>query len=274
MYPIILILGKAIPMYSLCIAAGVGIAGFVAVVFLQKPYASDHDRFDLVVAISFAMIGVVLGGKIVYFLINAPSIVTNWERICEAPGGIQNLISGGFVFYGGLLGAVFMIWLCSKWFSGGFVPMLLNLIPVVPIVHAFGRIGCFMAGCCYGIEYHGPGHVVFTHALGGAPNGVELFPVQLVEAVGNLLIAAVLLWYHGKNPHTVSILGYYLISYAVLRFVLEFFRGDGERGILWGLATSQWISLILIPIGLVVIGRQKKKEIKYEKIEGGQKHVL
>ena len=183
-------------MYGICIMMGAVLAGVLATCWLQPAYAASHDRFDLVAAMGFCLAGVILGGKLFYLVLNFPSILTNWEQIRVGEDGIRRLISYGFVFYGGLAGAVLMLWLYARFLGGYFPAMVLNLMPVVPVVHAFGRIGCFMAGCCYGIPYEGPGHVMFHRALGGAPNGVPLFPVQLLECGLNLLLAAFLFVYH------------------------------------------------------------------------------
>lgn len=91
-----------------------------------------------------------------------------------------------------------------------------------------------------------------------APNGIPLFPVQLVEAGLNFLLFFFLLWFAGKPRPQGRILGAYVIAYAVIRFVLEFLRYDYERGILWVFSTSQWISLILLPIGIWLLARRAK----------------
>ena len=250
MCPVITILGKAIPMYGVCIVLGAVIAGGIAVLFLQKPYRACHEGYDVAAAATFAMVGVFVGGKALYLLVELPFIVKNWHEILQLPGGAWNLLFGGYVFYGGLLGALFMLWLYSRIAGVRFRPLLLNLTPVIPIAHGFGRLGCFMAGCCYGNEYHGPGAVVFAHPAGSAPAGVELFPVQLLEMALNFCLAAGLLRFHSKKPWSLSVVGWYLLCYASMRFGLEFLRGDAERGFFLGLSVSQWISVCLIPLSI------------------------
>ena len=114
-----------------------------------------------------------------------------------------------------------------------------------------------MAGCCYGIPYEGPGHVMFHRALGGAPNGVPLFPVQLLECGLNLLLAAFLFVYHRKKPYSTGLVGWYGVFYGTARFGLEFLRGDAERGSFFGISTSQWVSLGLIVMGIFIIIKQR-----------------
>jgi phosphatidylglycerol:prolipoprotein diacylglycerol transferase len=125
-------------------------------------------------------------------------------------------------------------------------------------MHAIGRIGCFCAGCCYGRAMDPPFGVYFR-ADSVAPIGVALFPVQLLESVLNFILFIILFGYSRKPRADRQITGLYIACYGVIRFILEFFRGDGERGILWIFSTSQWISLALIPLGLYWLLKATKK---------------
>ena len=166
----------------------------------------------------------------------------------------------------GLIGAVLAMWWYTHHFKMDFWQSVELLIPSVPLVHAFGRIGCFCGGCCYGIPFDPPIGIAFTNSP-VAPNGIPLFPVQLVEAGLNFLLFFFLLWFAGKPRPQGRILGAYVIAYAVIRFVLEFLRYDYERGILWVFSTSQWISLILLPIGIWLLARRAKAGEKPVSVE-------
>lgn len=176
---------------------------------------------------------------------------------------LATMISGGFVFYGGLIGAVIAVYIYSRQFKVAFKELLLTMIPVIPLIHTFGRIGCLGAGCCYGMEYHGFGNIVFHNSM-FAPNGVELFPMQIVESICNLIIFAIILITYTKHVGTYKTVGLYLILYSVTRFVLEFFRGYLIRGHLFSISTSQWISIILfvIAIAIFVLEWKKKKNVE------------
>jgi phosphatidylglycerol:prolipoprotein diacylglycerol transferase len=115
-------------------------------------------------------------------------------------------------------------------------------------MHSFGRIGCFFAGCCYGIKYQGPFSITFLDSIAG-PNHVALFPIQLLESFINVLVSIFLIFYSKKDRLPGKIFGIYLMLYSLIRFFLEFLRGDIIRGKLFGITTSQWISLLLFPIG-------------------------
>ena len=132
------------------------------------------------------------------------------------------------------------------------------IIPVLPLGHAVGRLGCLFAGCCYGFEYTGP--LAVKNLLISAEK--TYFPIQLIEALLNLGIFIFLLWYTRKKRPTYHILCVYLYVYSILRFILEFFRGDLIRGVFLMLSTSQWISVVLFLLsifGFYIFREQSKK---------------
>ena len=124
---------------------------------------------------------------------------------------------------------------------------------LIPLIHAFGRIGCFEAGCCYGIPYTGYGAVCFPEGS-MAPPGISLFPVQIVEAFFEFIIAAYIYRCSGKSEPKKGLYEY-LWRYSLLRFVLEFFRYDLSRGKIGFLSTSQIISLV---IAVIVFEKRRK----------------
>ena len=206
----------------------------------------NHLKFDDFIQVAcFVGLGAMAGAKLLYLIVSWESI--DLSRITD-PEYFSALMGGGFVFYGGVFGGLLGLYLCGKILHIQVAVYARAAIPVIPVTHAFGRIGCAFVGCCYGVPYDGPGAVVYTESI-AAPLNVPLFPVQAVEAVGELLIAVVLCIYivacYKKEEKAKSV-GLYLVMYAVLRFGLEFLRyDDTERGLLWGISTSQWISIIL-----------------------------
>ena len=160
---------------------------------------------------------------------------------------------GGFVFYGGLAGGILGLMVCKKICRISVWKYAETYIPCLPLVHAFGRIGCALTGCCYGIPYDGIGAIVYHHSI-IAPNNTTLFPIQVVEAGADLLIVVSLLVYIFKKRKSQqnSIL-LYCTLYASVRFVLEFLRYDLDRGQFLWFSTSQWISLAVIGLSLIHI---------------------
>ena len=116
------------------------------------------------------------------------------------------------------------------------------LVPALALVAALGRVGCFCAGCCYGVECVSPVSVVFPETSLAAPPGVPRLPVQLFEAAVQLALFLALLWFTAGPRRARFAAEFYLACYCPARFLLEFFRGDDARGALWGLSTSQWLS--------------------------------
>jgi phosphatidylglycerol:prolipoprotein diacylglycerol transferase len=128
--------------------------------------------------------------------------------------------------------------------------------PGLALGQAVGRIGCFAAGCCWGVESHLPWSVTFTspqaHDLTGVPLGVPLHPTQLYESFADALIFVALYYRIGK-PHTSgTILGWYLALYSTARLAIEFLRYH-EQGLHWGLSYTQWISLATLGAGIVLL---------------------
>jgi phosphatidylglycerol:prolipoprotein diacylglycerol transferase len=249
MLPTINIFGKTIAMYGLMIAIGL-IIGISIAVIRSKKHGFKNE--DVLFASFFGCIGLFAGAKLLYVLIMLPKLVKNLEQLITAPDLLLPYYFGGFVFYGGLIGAVAGIYIYCRLFNITFLPLLDHLIPSIPVIHGFGRLGCFFAGCCYGIPYLGTLGITFHNSI-SAPNNISLFPVQLMESGTNIIAGIFLLIYSGKSRHPGKITGLYILYYAFLRFSMEFLRGDVIRGSLLGLSTSQWISLFIIPFGIILL---------------------
>ena len=248
------IFGFEMPLYGLMILLGIIVANAVALSLCKKFQA---DKLELLTVESYGIIGAFLGSKILFLIIGFREI--DWARLGEIKYLI-NVISNGFVFYGGLIGAILCMMLAGKIHDIQVWYYLRRFIFMIPIMHAFGRIGCFFAGCCYGRPYHGFGAVTFPEGSQALP-GVELFPVQLIEAALVMILGIVLILLEVKKKFYYTIEAY-LICYSVIRFILEFMRYDAVRGEAFGLSTSQWISIAVFIGTIVSIVYRKKKNKK------------
>lgn len=257
--PFISFFGITLPMYGVMIVLGASIGLIVAV---YKPVYPDLPRQDITFSAFYAAIGVFVGAKLLYLATLLPLVIRNFQRIKWNLLIANELISGGFVFYGGLIGAVIMIFIYSKKFKLPFLKLTENMIPSVPLIHAVGRIGCFCAGCCYGRPMDPPFGVHF-HIDSVAPHDISFFPVQLVESFINLIIFIVVFAYSRKQRRGGQIIGLYLLMYSIARFILEFFRADSIRGAFLGISTSQWISILLLPISIILISGKFGKISNY-----------
>lgn len=258
MLPYIEILGHQISMYALCIMAGM-ILGILVAVFRKKYTKSQRE--DILFASFYGIIGVIIGGKILYLLTIAPALWNNREVIEWNLELMTALMTGGFVYYGGFIGALGGILLYAKQYRLSGMSLIEKLIPSVPLIHVFGRLGCFCAGCCYGIPYRPPVGVVFRDSL-IAPNDIALFPVQLVEAVCNLLLFFVLLILFRKKETNGEALALYMAVYGILRFLLEYIRYDKGRGFILGISVSQWISIVIVAAAVVILFKLKSKPLQ------------
>lgn len=259
MHPIIHLGPLEIPSYGTVIFTGLVIGTLVAM-FTSKKY--NIAKLDVCLSTILAGIGLIIGAKLLYMITIIPEVITNYSFVKTHVFETLIYAFSGYVFYGGLIGALLGYFIYCRWFKIDF-RLLVNVIsPVIPLVHAFGRIGCFLGGCCYGMEYHGRFAIHFPeNEYVPELNDVPRFPVQLLESGINFLLFLILMVYGRKRRKPGIVLGIYLICYAIIRFVLEFFRGDTGRGIFFGISTSQWISIPLICIGICLTVIKPKKTV-------------
>lgn len=239
-----------LPAYGVMIAAGLIAANIIAFALLRR---TDLKPDDLLLTEAWGLLGAFAGAKLLYLLVSFRS--TDWRSLTFS--GFNDLMRSGFVFYGGVIGGLLCVWLAGRIHKYNSMDYLQHAVFLIPFAQAFGRIGCFCAGCCYGIPWEGAFSVVFPEGS-SAPAGIPLFPVQVLEAVFLFAISAILFLIRKKTTAEVSLAVWFLL-YGVLRFVLEFFRGDDVRGYLGPLSASQWISLALLAAAAVLILRRRKK---------------
>ena len=259
-----------IPVYSTLFILGF----FLAILAARKTGSRfGISKEDVLYGAIYAAIGILIGAKLLYFITKIPSLVSNWDFIAASFQKnamktillIANFSFGGMVFYGGLIGAIIGVWRYCHHFHVPFVPYMDIFAPLIPFIHGVGRIGCFCAGCCYGIEYHGWGSVQFPHndVIPGL-DAVPRFPVQLLEAGLNFILC-IILWRLSKNEKMKNgkTMGIYLIYYSIARFGLEMLRGDKIRGGISLFSTSQLISILLLPVGIILLhGKWIEKHCK------------
>lgn len=223
---------------------GVMIAvGILAALGVTIPRAKKRDM-DINIIADLAILSLIFGfacAKLLYCIVEIRAFI-------QSP--LQTLSGSGFVVYGGIIGGVLAAYIYCKVKKVNFLEYFDLLIPSVAIAQGFGRVGCFLAGCCYGRETASPIGVVFEHS-DIAPNGVRLIPTQLFSSAGDFLIALILILYARRTRKTGKVAALYMILYSAGRFTIEFFRGD-ERGVVGILSTSQFISLFILALGLIV----------------------
>lgn len=236
MKPILLnILGEPIFSYPLLMGFGWGVGFNYSLSWWERNGLKKIDLWKIFLgSFLFGWIG----AKLFFLVFSAP------DKALDYSMEVNFWLGGGFVFYGGLIFSAAFASAYSKFSKNFSFRDLANLAPGLALGHAIGRIGCLLAGCCYGSHCDLPIGIVFK--------GVPRHPVQLYEAIGLALLFIVLREFLKKGKNEWVLIQYF-VGYSAIRFVLEFFRGDAIRGEFFTLSTSQWISLSLITMTLVVL---------------------
>lgn len=243
----ILINGKGLSPYGICMALAVLTAMGLSIYRGKK---NDIMMEDVLVVDAMSFGFALAGAKILYVAISY-SWTDLWNLIKK--GDFSFIGKGGFVFLGGLLFGLVGAWLGAKLTKRTLFYYESALLAVIPIVHSIGRVGCLLSGCCYGRPYDGFGAVYYyTEVNGERYVGQGVFPIQVVEIVCNLILATLLIFYTKKAREKFAVLRLYLVGYSFVRFVLEFFRGDEHRGRFGLFYTSQWISMGMIGVVLLI----------------------
>lgn len=239
MFPTLHLLGRDIPAYWACALIGAAVCSMVA--WRRHKNFRELQQVDITNTAALVFVGAVIGGRLLSIATLLPLVIRHWNQIKGDPFLLYQVLSNGLVFYGGLFGALLVLNGYCRHYALDRKVFFDYYAPLIPLFHAFGRVGCFLTGCCYGKECRHLG-IAFTYST-SAPNGVPFFPIQLVSAVGELVLFILVLSYERSHHREGRSVPFYLLVYALGRWVLEFFRGDEIRGIIAGLSTSQWISM-------------------------------
>ena len=241
--------------YGVAIATGLLLALYLACKRAKKRGLNDDICYGIVFC--SAIFGF-LGAKIMYCIVE-------WKTFIVDP--LSCLASSGFVVYGGITGGTLAILVYTRIKKVSFFEYLELCIPSVALAQAFGRIGCFLAGCCYGRETDSIIGIAF-HNSSFAPNGVKLIPTQLISSLGDFLNMALLLFISKKTKKKGVVLSCYIMFYSVGRFFVEMLRSD-DRGAVGALSTSQFYGIISFVVGVCIFifamtRKEKETEVNEE----------
>ena len=235
--------------YGLMIALGFLLCVLMGMYRAKKLKLSSEAVLDI------ALIGLVagfVGAKLLYVIVEFPTFLEDPLRVIG---------SEGFVVYGGIAAGVAAGLVYCRVKKLVFWDYFDLAAPSIALAQGVGRIGCFLAGCCYGRETDSWCGVVFPEGS-LAPAGIKLIPTQLISSAGDLLIVAILLLYHKRAKHRGDVGALYMLLYGVGRFVIEIFRWD-DRGTVGALSTSQAISIVIV-IGGILLFLTGRKRVKAE----------
>ncbi|MBQ7839548.1 MAG: prolipoprotein diacylglyceryl transferase [Lachnospiraceae bacterium] len=229
--------------YGLMMALGILTAYYMVEYRAKKKGMESEKIFPLAI---WAVVSGLLGAKILY-------LITRLPELMEDPSLIVYCLKDGFVVYGSIIGGILGAYIYCRKSKLAFWKIFDLVVPALALAQCIGRIGCLLAGCCYGMEVSAdnPIAIVF-HDSSYAPNNIPLLPTQIISSILDFAHFGILMLLSKKLKTDGQLAGCYLIFYSIGRFILEFFRGDLIRGNVGTLTTSQFISIFICLAGVII----------------------
>ncbi len=254
MYPDLVTIGDyVVPPYSFLLWFGIGVGVLVALRMGRRAGFSDRD---LLVPAAWA-IGVALVGARAFSVL----FDGGFDRYLRQPLRVFEFWNGGLVYYGGLLGGMLGAWWGARKRKVPFLDLADLFAPAVTVGLGFGRIGCLLSGCCYGAPTDFPIAITYTNpASHVSPLNEPLHAAPLYEAVAAFAIGIWLVRRYVQRKFSGDVLSMALLLYAPVRFAIELLRAD-SRGEMAALSTSQWISLGLFAVGILLRRRPARRRL-------------
>lgn len=254
MHPILFEIGNW-PVYSYGVLLALAyLAGLqLAVVRARRRQIDATKVMDLGI---YLIIAALVGAKLML-------IAVDFDYFRSQPRELLSLVRAGGVFYGGLLAALGVGLVLVRRYKLDAWTVADLTAPGIALGHVIGRLGCLLAGCCYGRPTDVPWAITFTNPAAatnvGTPLNTPLHPTQLYDAGAELLIMILLLVTERRGrPFAGRTFWLYMLLYAISRYIIEIYRGD-ERGMVLGMATSQFVSILIVPLSIIMLLRLRKR---------------
>ena len=232
-----------IPFYAIAII--LALLSNIILVLLNSQKSKNFNNREIIGLLLYENVGIIVGAKILYFILNYEKLNGNFE-----------FISLGFTAYGAVIGALVFVLLFCFQFKKELKEIIYIFLPSLPLMYSIGKLGCFLVGCCYGIEYNGFGKIMYQYS-NEAPNNVYLFPVQLIESILFLIIFIYIKDKQYKNKFNITTVGNSLILCGITKFLLDFLRMSHKNIIL---SFNQCISILFIIISIMILLKYKKSK--------------
>lgn len=207
-------------------------------VFYKNAKRLNFKKEEMTGLLLFILVGAMFGAKYYTFFANP-----------ERYNNIFVFKNVGLSSYGAVIGILILLIIFSILFKKSFKNIIYSFLPSVPLMYGIGKIGCFISGCCYGIEYNGPFKVIYNYSQ-SAPKGISLFPIQLVEAIVFIIIFFISNKMVKNNKSNNKTIGFVLIMCGLAKFLLDYLRMS-HVGVI--LSLNQIVSLLFIIIGIVLL---------------------
>jgi phosphatidylglycerol:prolipoprotein diacylglycerol transferase len=254
MHPILFEIGNW-PVYSYGVLLALAyLAGLQMAVVRARHRQIDATKvMDLGI---YLIIAALIGAKLML-------VAVDFDYFRNQPRELLSLVRAGGVFYGGLLAALAVgLWLVGRYKLDAWTVADLAA-PGIALGHVVGRLGCLLAGCCYGRPTDVAWAITFTNPAAatnvGTPLNTPLHPTQIYDAGAELLIMLLLLVTERRGrPFAGRTFWLYMVLYAISRYIVEIYRGD-ERGMIAGFSTSQFVSILLVPLSVIMLLRLRQR---------------
>ena len=238
MFPTIIKIGPiAVRSYGLMVAIGLFLGLQYLVSMAKTKNISQEKIMDVVL---YTIVAGLIGARAAY-------VLTNFGFYSHNLSDIFKIWEGGLVYYGGLIAGLAAVIIFVRLNPKiDFWDLSDIMAPALSLGHVFGRIGCLLAGCCYGKPTALPWAVRFTNPESLAPTGVCLHPTQIYEVLSNLMIFLALDRFNRTGHKKGQTIFAYVFLYGIMRFIMEFFRGDDRGSQFFALSQGQVISAVIV----------------------------
>ncbi len=233
-------INSKIPIYGIIIIISF-LINIPIIVKQTKKY--NYNKTEITCLLLYENMGIIIGAKLFTYIINYP-ITKN-----------QPLIKTNLSSLGGAIGALFMIILFSYQFKINKKELLKIFTPSAPLMYGIGKIGCFLTGCCHGIEYNGIGNITYKYSIVAKEN-IHYFPIQIIETIAFIIIFIIIMHLEKNNNKDFKIVGINILLCGTTKFLLDFLRESHQSQLL---SPNQITCIPFIILGIIIIKQEKIK---------------
>ena len=227
-----------IPLYGILVVTGILSGLYIMYKNVKTLNYKKEENYGLIL---YILLGTLFGAK--YF-----TLLTNFNKFKDN----IDFKKIGLSSYGAIIGILILLIIFAKQYKKNFKDLINNILPAIPLMYGISKIGCFLAGCCYGIKYNGPLSITYKYSL-SAPKNISLLPIQIIETITFILIY---LYISKKKKENKNIIGITILLCGLSKFLLDYLRMNHINKIL---TVNQIVSIPFIIIGLILYFKEKSE---------------